>query len=197
MLRRLIGKTYPDEESYRLALKAFGIREEHHLKLAYEAGLMGSIMKHRPLIPIIVSDAAGQFNVFTHGACWIHAERGLSGLIPNNILERELLNAALDNFWAFYEKLKAYKQEALPNRKAQLTAEFDDIFTTQSTYLELNTALKAIHKRKAELLLALNYPKIPLHNNISERDIREIAKKRKISAGAREVMPAVMPEILS
>ena len=31
----------------------------------------------------------------------------------------------------------------------------------------------------------LDHPCIPLHNNDSERDIREAAKKRKISAGSR------------
>ena len=41
LLKRLIGKTCPDQESYTRALRAFGIREEHHLRLAYEAGLMG------------------------------------------------------------------------------------------------------------------------------------------------------------
>jgi len=33
--------------------------------------------------------------------------------------------------------------------------------------------------------LVLNRPEIPLHNNLSEGDIREWAKKRKISAGTR------------
>jgi hypothetical protein len=31
----------------------------------------------------------------------------------------------------------------------------------------------------------LDHPEIPLTNNLSERDIREYAKKRKISAGTR------------
>ena len=185
LLKRLIGKTYSDEESYKQALKAFGIREEHHLRLAYEAGLMGSIMKHRPLIPIIVSDAAGQFNVFNHAACWIHAERGLSKLIPNNAIERELLDTALDRYWSFYEELKAYKQKPGASKKAQLEAKFDDILTANADYSELNKALKATHDHKQDLLAVLDYPYIPLHNNISERDIREVAKKRKISAGTR------------
>jgi hypothetical protein len=33
--------------------------------------------------------------------------------------------------------------------------------------------------------LVLERPEIPLHNNLSENDIREWAKKRKISAGTR------------
>lgn len=32
----------------------------------------------------IVSDDAGQFNVFDHALCWIHAERVINRLIPLN-----------------------------------------------------------------------------------------------------------------
>jgi hypothetical protein len=39
--------------------------------------------------------------------------------------------------------------------------------------------------RKEGLLLLLKYPFIPLHNNDSERDIREYVKKRKISGSTR------------
>jgi hypothetical protein len=51
--------------------------------------------------------------------------------------------------------------------------------------MDLNAALKRIHEKRADLLLVLDRPEIPLHNNLSENDIREWAKKRKISAGTR------------
>ena len=50
---------------------------------------------------------------------------------------------------------------------------------------ELNEALRKIHGKKSELLLVLEHPAIPLHNNLSENDIRQYVKKRKISAGTR------------
>jgi hypothetical protein len=40
-------------------------------------------------------------------------------------------------------------------------------------------------QNKGELLLVLERPEIPLHNNLSERDIREYVKKRKISGSTR------------
>ncbi|MGC8659344.1 MAG: IS66 family transposase, partial [Desulfomonilaceae bacterium] len=46
-------------------------------------------------------------------------------------------------------------------------------------------ALKRIYKNKSELLLVLDRPDIPLHNNTSETDIREYVKKRKISGSTR------------
>jgi len=45
----------------------------------------------------------------------------------------------------------------------------------------LNKTLKSIHNNKAGLLLGLDHPDIPLHNNESERDIREHVKRRTIS----------------
>jgi len=53
---------------------------------------------------------------------------------------------------------------------------------------ELNAALKRLHRNKAELLLVLDRPEIPLHNNLSERDIREYVKRRKISGSTRSAM---------
>ena len=50
---------------------------------------------------------------------------------------------------------------------------------------ELNDVLRKIHGKKSELLLVLDHPEIPLHNNLSENDIRQYVKKRKISAGTR------------
>ncbi|MCP4990339.1 MAG: transposase, partial [Colwellia sp.] len=37
----------------------------------------------------------------------------------------------------------------------------------------------------AELLLVLERPEIPLHNNTSETDIREYVKRRKVSGSTR------------
>ncbi len=41
------------------------------------------------------------------------------------------------------------------------------------------------HNEKDELLLVLQRPEIPLHNNLSENDIREYVKRRKISGSTR------------
>ena len=49
----------------------------------------------------------------------------------------------------------------------------------------LNLALERLYKNKAELLLVLERPEIPLHNNLSENDIREYVKRRKVSGSTR------------
>ncbi len=62
---------------------------------------------------------------------------------------------------------------------------FDTLFTQKTRYQTLNQLLKRLHQNKAELLLVLERPDIPLHTNGSERDIRDYVKKRKVSGGTR------------
>ena len=50
--------------------------------------------------------------------------------------------------------------------------QFDDIFTQKTDYQMLNLALSRLYENKAELLLVLERPEIPLNNNLSENDIR-------------------------
>ena len=67
--------------------------------------------------------------------------------------------------------------------KAELEECFDEIFATQTCSEVLNAALTRLANNKTELLLVLDRPDVPLHNNLSEGDIREYVKKRKISGG--------------
>ena len=57
--------------------------------------------------------------------------------------------------------------------------------STETTYATLNQALKWMGDNQHELLRVLDKPYLPLHNNLSERDIREYVKKRKISGSTR------------
>jgi len=70
-------------------------------------------------------------------------------------------------------------------KKKRLNDRFDQIFKEKTCFTSLNKALERIYKNKDELLLVLERPEIPLHNNTSESDIREYVKKRKISGSTR------------
>ena len=45
--------------------------------------------------------------------------------------------------------------------------------------------LKRMRRNQEELLRVLQRPELPLHNNLSESDIRDHVKKRKISGSTR------------
>src|SRR5664280_1163329 len=66
-----------------------------------------------------------------------------------------------------------------------MTTNTNSSITRRTGFADLNEALRRIHEKRDDLLLVLERPEIPLHNNLSENDIREWAKKRKISAGTR------------
>ena len=68
----------------------------------------------------IVSDDAGQFDVLTHGLCWVHAERLIHKLIPLNEQHREDQQAIRAQIWDFYADLKKYQQAPSAEKKAEL-----------------------------------------------------------------------------
>jgi hypothetical protein len=87
--------------------------------------------------------------------------------------------------WWFYGDLKAYRRDPTPKRKAALRAHFNRIFQRQTGFATLDRLLARLHANKAELLMVLDHPEIPLHTNGSENDIRCQVTKRKISGGTR------------
>jgi hypothetical protein len=59
------------------------------------------------------------------------------------------------------------------------------IYAKKTGYHSLSLVLKRLYNDKTELLLILERPDIPLHNNLRERHIREYVKPRKISGSTR------------
>jgi hypothetical protein len=98
---------------------------------------------------------------------------------------REAQATVRSQIWQFYQDLKAFKCTPSDAQKRVLARRFNDIFTQKTCFQTLNLALKRLHANKTELLRVLERPAIPLHNNLSENDIRDYVKKRKISATTR------------
>ena len=189
MLGRLAqaqGRSFADECAWQRELRELGIVNSRHVRIATEGALLGSVLHHgvHPEL-CIVSDDAGQFNVLVHALCWIHAERNLAKLIGFNDEQREALDNVRAELWQLYRDLKAYKQAPSTNDRLRLEQRFDALCASKTCFVSLNLALKRLESNKAELLLVLERPELPLHNNLSEGDIREYVKRRKISGGTR------------
>lgn len=181
-----VNNHFEDGEAWRKHLRQLGITNKRHVRIATEGALLGSVLHHgfsKDLV--ILSDDAGQFNIFLHALCWIHAERTIHKLIPCSEKERKAIENIRDRIWHFYRDLKAYKQAPEEKMRAKLEERFDEIFAPQTGSAVLNAALQRLANNKQELLLVLERPDIPLHNNLSEGDIREYVKKRKISGSTR------------
>ena len=106
-------------------------------------------------------------------------------LIGFNDHQTSLLENVKTDLWNYYNDLKQYRLNPDESHKRSLERRFDELFTRKTGFASLDKALKRIYQNKDELLLVLIRPDIPLHNNLSERDIREYVKKRKISGSTR------------
>lgn len=183
-----IEKSFPNLPSWEAYLTSVQMTNPLHVRIATEGALVGSILSHGVSKELVIlSDDAGQFAIlgFLHALCWIHAERTINKLIPFSDASREAHENVRDQIWNFYQDLKSYKQAPSETKKIALAHRFDEIFTQKTCFQSLNLALTRLFKNKKELLLVLDRPEIPLHNNLSENDIRDYVKKRKISATTR------------
>jgi hypothetical protein len=181
-----LGAIFANDSQWNEFLANNGIIGNQHVRIATEGALIGSIIEHgisKHLV--IVSDDAGQFNVLLHALCWIHANRAIDKIIPYTDQAKKDLDTVKDQIWLLYEGLKEYKENPKPADKKRLNGMFDEIFTQTTASALLNAALKRINNNKSELLLVLERPDIPLHNNGAENAIREYVKKRKISGSTR------------
>jgi hypothetical protein len=185
-LSKFKNMNFTNARQWKSFLFQHGIRGKHHKRIATEGALVGSIIDHgwnRDLA--IISDDAGQFNVLLHALCWVHAERAIEGISGFNDAQRQLIESIKNDIWRLYNGLKDYRRHPDEKIKSELEKQFDDLFGRKVGYAPLDKVLKNIFRKRSELLLVLNRPDIPLHNNLSERDIREYVKRRKVSGSTR------------
>jgi hypothetical protein len=179
-------RIFEDEQAWEMFLDSEGMLGQRVRQIVTEGALLGSVL-HHGIAPdlVIISDDAGQFKILLHALCWVHAERSLDKIVAYTEQEQKDLEAIQDGLWRLYRDLKGYKVTPDDQKKAELETCFDALFTTHTHSESLNSALQRIHRNKAELLLVLTRPEIPLHNNLSENAIREYVKRRKISGSTR------------
>jgi len=135
----------------------------------------------------LISDAAQQFVTISpnQGLCWIHEIRHYKKLTPVLDLHKIVLSKFINQLWQFYDLLDRYKEK--PDIGLKIYAEwlFDSLFSQKTGYTMLDETIAATRKRKSRLLMVLDFPMIPIHNNTAEIALREGVIKRKISYGTR------------
>jgi hypothetical protein len=181
-------RIFSSDKTWERQLVAWKVRGDEPRRIVTEAALFGTLMHHELYVgQPLVSDDAGQFKIsgLLHALCWLHAERSIRKLVPLSPREQAAIDGVRDAVWKYYQRLQAYREAPTPRRKAALERDFDRLFQRRTGFADLNEALRRIHDKRDDLLLVLERPEIPLHNNLSESDIREWAKRRKISAGTR------------
>jgi hypothetical protein len=160
--------SFADDAAWEAHLASVDVGAHRHT--ITEAAVIGSITA-RGLFhdTVIVSDDAGQFNVFTHALCWVHAERHLRKLVCATEEQRRLVEVQRCLVWWYFRDLKLYKASPIPESRAALRQRFDRIFGRVTGFAELDDTVARLRAHKDELLLVLDRPEIPLHTNGSER----------------------------
>ncbi len=132
-----------------------------------------------------VSGHAIALGRFVHGLCWVHGERKIDRLIPLTTKHRAAKELAQDTFWEIYKSLQAYREQPTELTSEAIRRQFKAFCQKKTGYPDLNEALIRLYSKREEFLAVLNHPHLALHNNLSENDIREYARLRKISGGTR------------
>ena len=178
-------RSFADDAAWQAQLDSFGLGAGHRRRVT-EAAMVGAIVARGRLTDtVIVSDDAGQFDVFQHALCWIHAERHLRRIVCVTDEQHRLVEVQRQLVWWFYADLKLYKDDPTASRRTALRRRFDRIFTRVTGFADLDEAVARTHANKDELLLVLDRPDIPLHTNGSENDVRSFVTKRRISGETR------------
>jgi hypothetical protein len=136
-----------------------------------------------PIVQTLVCDDAPQFKLLTYNLalCWVHEGRHYKKLTPFIACHQKSLDDFLKEFWDYYRELLAYSDCPSPQKKLWLQSRFWEIFGTQSGYKQLDERKQLTAAKVSELLLILEYPELPLHNNSAELAARTMVQRRNIS----------------
>lgn len=140
-----------------------------------------------PIVDTLVCDDAAVFHWLTRAImlCWVHDGRAYKKLEPVVALHRQHLEDFRKHYWEYYDQLLAYREKPTVKERKQLESQFDLLFATQTGYHDLDQRIAKTRAKKTSLLLALQHPELPLHNNASELAVRQRVRKRDVSFGPR------------
>jgi len=140
-----------------------------------------------PVVRLLVCDDAPQFNWLTEEMelCWVHEGRHYKKLTPVIARHRQQVADFLKQFWDFYDQMLTYPHQPSPEERGRLEAEFDRLFSSVTGYASLDARIAKMREKKVSLLMALEHPEIPLHNNPVELEARQRVRKRDVSFGPR------------
>lgn len=138
-----------------------------------------------PIIRCLLSDDAAVYHLLTdeHALCWIHDARHYTKLTPVVPFHCALLASFRTAYWDYYRQLVAYRTAPSAAERARLRARFDELFSRRTGYLALDERIAKTWANQELLLLVLDHPDLPLHNNAMELAARRRVRKRDVSFG--------------
>jgi hypothetical protein len=140
-----------------------------------------------PVLARLMSDDAPQFKGVTEeqALCWVHDGRHYKRLTPYVDHHQKALDKFRQEYWDYYAQLEQYRADPQERIAERLRQEFDTLFSKTTGYDELDKRIAKSKAKKEQLLMALKYPEMPLHNNPAELGARQRVRKRDVSFGPR------------
>jgi hypothetical protein len=161
---------------------------QHHRRILEAAAVAAyHAQQDFPVIELLLCDDADQFKRLTKelALCWVHDGRHYKKLNPVVPHHRELLENFRGQYWNYYDDLLNYKQAPTSEATTQLSQQFDQLFSTVTGYAALDDRIAKTRAKKDTLLMVLQHPELPLHNNPAELAARRRVRKRDVSFGPR------------
>ncbi len=151
-------------------------------KLITDAAAISTYRKSPYAIETLITDDAPQFKLITESLalCWVHEGRHYKKLTPIFKKHQDSVDSFLDRFWDYYHKLIEYKKNPGQDEIDKLSNEFTELFSTITGYEKLDKQIELTLKKKRQLLLVLEKPELPLHNNPAELMARKQAGMRDV-----------------
>jgi hypothetical protein len=119
--------------------------------------------------------------------CWVHEIRLYKKLFnffsPYHKQERKILL----QWKKFYHLAKSYGHDPTEQMRKQIERQFNRITGQKTGYDLLDKQLALTRKKRDRLLLFLDFPFLPIHNNQCELDLREYVIIRKISGETKSI----------
>ncbi len=137
-----------------------------------------------PVVELLVSDDAPEYKHIAtdaHALCWVHDARHYKKLMPRLEQHQAILEQFEQRYWQFYYRLLAYKEDPQAAEAQEIRAQFEQLFTPDTEYFQLNQRIEKTRANGSNLLAVLDYPQLPLHNNLAELAARRKVRKRDIS----------------
>ena len=181
-----LGKTYSMEDFMELVrTKAPQLVEKGTFPKVTEILALAHYLTQDdfPTPQFLLTDAGPEYRGIApyQALCWIHEERHYKKMLPTLQINQTAVEKVRKEIWELYKKLLDFKDLSKEEQKEAIRNEFDEIFDQTTIYEALNDRLAKTKAKKQKLLLVLEYPQIPLHNNAAELAVRRKVRKRDIS----------------
>ena len=147
-----------------------------------------------PVVQTLCCDDAPQFKLITaeRALCWVHEGRHYKKLSPVFACHQVILGQFIKNFLDYYRKLLAYKDAPSAESTRFLKSKVRLLFEAKSGYKLLEKRQQFTAAKISKLLIVLEHPELPLHNNPAELAVRTMVQRRNISYATQTIEGTVL-----